>query len=86
MGGGRCGGTLPTVEALEVGTDPAADAGLGAGLKPIVTLADCATRAALGRPKALTKLGLVMHAWHMGRTSVMGWWESRRGDLVLLVD
>ena len=66
LGGGRCGGTLPTVEALEVGTDPAADAGLGAGLKPIIGLADYTLRAARGRTKALPELGLVMHGMYVG--------------------
>ena len=38
-GRGRGGGALCAVEALEIGADPAADAGLGAGLVPVVWLA-----------------------------------------------
>jgi hypothetical protein len=61
LGGGRCGGALRAVEALEVGTDPTADAGLGAGLKPIVNLAYDAVSAAWARTKALPNLGLAIH-------------------------
>ena len=40
LGRGRGGAALRAVEALEVGPDAAANAGLGAGLEPVVRLAD----------------------------------------------
>ena len=66
LSGGRCGGALRTVEALKVGTDPTADAGLGAGLIPIIRLTYGALRAAWSRTKALSNLGLVIHGVYVG--------------------
>jgi hypothetical protein len=38
-GGGRCGGALGAVKALEVGTNLAPEADLSARLKPVIRLA-----------------------------------------------
>ena len=88
LGGGRCGGALRAVEALEVGTDPAADTGLRAGLKPIVNLAYGAVSAAWGRTKALPNLGLVIYGVYVGggvvgdalwvRTGRTGWVRTQK--------
>ena len=85
LGGSRCGGARRAVEALKVGTDPTADAGLGAGLIPIIRLTYGALRAAWGRTKALSNLGLRGESF-MGCRLVAGWWATRYGyGCVLLV-